>query len=360
MTNSVYNSNTHGNGLFAIVNIVSPNRFTFNMPAANQAASSGGVAGVAALGLYQQKELLQLANIVINKGAITGAVASGGVHVNAYFGDVNGDGVIDGLDKIAANTVAQGKGTGFPSYSQLDPTIVGDVANDFTVDAGDVTAIDSFVAGLAPSQIPAPPTQLPSSSPFFFPKADLSSPNAADPTLSLVTRSLTAFGSPTDFNMSIQLDQPRPDDSTGLNAASLALTFDPTVLTITADDISLGSIPSRGSGWQLAAVVDQATGQIGIQLYSSTPIASNDAGSLVNIVFHLLASSDRPTGTTPVLPTTTVRLVNSASPDGQYFDTGLADSQSGMIQRWHQPSRCAAWCTTRPPVGVCIVSDPGR
>ncbi len=336
VTNSVYNSNTHGNGLFTIVNTISANRFTFNLPAANQAPSSGGVAGVAALGLYQQKELLQLGNIIINKGAITGALSSSGLHVNAYIGDVNGDGVIDGLDKIAANNVAQGKSTGLSSYAQLDPTIVGDPANDLTVDAGDVTTIDSYVAALSPTQIPVPPTQQPASSPFFFPKADLSSPNAADPTLSLNDEPNNDSDSssilpPSSFVVSVNIDHPDPKGSTGLNAASLALTFDPAVLAVSADDITLGSIPSRGSGWQLSAVVDQATGQIGIQLYSSTPITTNQGGSLVNIAFHPLASSEQRGVSPPVLATTTVQLVNSATPNGQHFDTGLTDSQSGMI-----------------------------
>jgi YDG domain len=337
VTNSVYNSNTHGNGLFTIVNTISANRFTFNLPVANQAPSSGGVAGVAALGLYQQKELLQPGNIIINKGAITGAIASSGVHVNSYIGDVNGDGVIDGLDKIAANIVAQGKGNGFSSFAQLDPTIVGDPANDLSVDAGDVTTIDSFVAALNPAQIPLPPTQQPASNPSFFPKADLSSPNASDPTLSLASGEGSVLNggndSPltTNLSLSVMIDHPDPEGSTGLNAASLALTFDPEVLTVSAEDITLGSIPSRSSGWQLSAVVDQATGQIGIQLYSSTPIATNQGGSLVNIIFHPLAASERRGVNSPVPATTTVQLVNSATPNGQHFDTGLTDSQSGMI-----------------------------
>src|SRR4029077_6843000 len=47
---------------------------------------------------YKAKELLQLSTIVINNGAITGAVSADSVHVNAYFGDVTGNGTIDGLD----------------------------------------------------------------------------------------------------------------------------------------------------------------------------------------------------------------------------------------------------------------------
>ena len=74
--------------------------------------------GAAALGQYQVKELLQLGNITINQGAVTGAVGANGVHVNAYFGDVNADKVIDGLDKLTANNVATGGATGFSRSCQ--------------------------------------------------------------------------------------------------------------------------------------------------------------------------------------------------------------------------------------------------
>jgi hypothetical protein len=92
--------------------------------------------------LYQTKELLQITNIVVNQGAITGAVAANAVHVNAYFGDVTGNGTIDGLDTLTADLVARGENSGFAAYQQLDPVIVGDVAGDLAIDAGDVAAID--------------------------------------------------------------------------------------------------------------------------------------------------------------------------------------------------------------------------
>ncbi len=105
----------------------------------------------AALSLYQVKEQLQLGSIVINGNASSGAVSSSAVHVNAYFGDVNADGVLDGLDLLAADNVATGAATGFAAFTQTDPVLVGDVAGDLSVDAGDVSTIDAFVVQLAPS-----------------------------------------------------------------------------------------------------------------------------------------------------------------------------------------------------------------
>ncbi len=131
--------------------------------------------GAAALTNYLGVERLQPGNIVINGNANTGAVSAGGVHVNAYFADVNGDKKIDGLDKLAADNVAQGHGSGFSAYPLLDPAIIGDVAGDFSVDAGDVSTIDAYVVQLNPTQIPVPPSQLPTNTPFVI-GANISQP----------------------------------------------------------------------------------------------------------------------------------------------------------------------------------------
>src|SRR5207248_1630963 len=109
---------------------------------------------------YKAKELLQLGGVTINQGAVTGAVTASGVHVNAYFGDVSGNGTIDGLDVATANTVARGSSTGFAAFQLLDPAVVGDVAIDFSVDAGDVSDLAAFTAHLPMAVIPALPTGL--------------------------------------------------------------------------------------------------------------------------------------------------------------------------------------------------------
>ena len=90
--------------------------------------------------------------------------------------------------------------------------------------------------------------------------------------------------------MPVLLDDPHPDGSTGMTEAHLALTYDPSVLSVTPADITLGSIPGLGAGWQITSEVDAATGQIGINLFNlaRTPITSAQAGSLVNIAFHVV------------------------------------------------------------------------
>jgi hypothetical protein len=107
--------------------------------------------------LYRSKELLELDNIVLNQGAVTSAASADGIHVNAYFGDVSGDGAINGLDVATAGTVAQGAATGFAAYPLVDPAVVGDVAGDLAVDASAVSDLAAFTARLPVATIPVPP-----------------------------------------------------------------------------------------------------------------------------------------------------------------------------------------------------------
>jgi hypothetical protein len=215
----------------------------------------------------------------------------------------------------SANNVAAGTSTGFSSFTLLDPAIVGDPQSDISVDAGDVSALAAVVANLPE---PAVPT---------IPSGVTITPVGPDPTLSLVQpggasalRGLRANGV---VNVSVQLDHPHPPGSAGMTEAVLALTYDPKVLSVSSADITLGSIPSQGTGWRISSVVDAATGQIGITLYSTTPITATQAGSLVNIAFHVLPGA--------TLSATSVQLVDSAMPNGQQFTTQVDDAQGQFI-----------------------------
>src|SRR5262245_65432642 len=108
-----------------------------------------------------------------------------------------------------------------------------------------------------------------------------------------------------------------------MTEAILGLTYDPKVLTVSAADISLGSIPGLGSGWRLVSMIDQATGQIAIDLYSTTAITATQGGSLVNIAFHTLPGA--------YVAATAVQLVNSAAPNGWWFSTEVADGEGKFV-----------------------------
>ena len=62
--------------------------------------------------------------------------------------------------------------------------------------------------------------------------------------------------------------------------------MDPTNLTLNVAGSALDlSWPADHTGWTLQARVDAVTGQIGITLFSATPIGTAIGGSLVTITF---------------------------------------------------------------------------
>jgi hypothetical protein len=131
-------------------------------------------------------------------------------------------------------------------------------------------------------------------------------------------------------NISVLLDGPHPAGSTGMTEAVLAVTYDPSVFSISAAEITLGSIPSMGAGWQLSSVIDAIAGNLAITLYSTTPIRSAQAGSLVDLAFHVVQSpihGARLTGLPEGLP----RLVNNVTVNGQVFTNQVDDAQGQLV-----------------------------
>src|SRR5206468_3055647 len=60
----------------------------------------------------------------------------------------------------------------------------------------------------------------------------------------------------------VTLDNPHPEGSTGLTAATLALTYDPLQFTVSDGDIQLGSLIPAGSDWELDFNINADAGQI--------------------------------------------------------------------------------------------------
>ncbi len=261
---------------------------------------------------YKLKNPLQFSTITVNGVTFTGTSATG-IHVNAYAGDVSGDGLIGAPDVNPMFNVAIGAATGFAPYSLLDPAIIGDVAGDVSVDGGDVATLKSYILHFPRPVVPTPPGL-----------TGILSPNAADPVLSLAVNPFTS--SPpctreTGVNVAVLLDEPHPEGSTGLTEAVLALRYDPTAVSVSVADITLGSLTSGGA-WRLSAVVDQLRGEIGIELWSDAPITANTAGSLVNVVVHPIAGATT---------NTAVEMVDKVAPGGELFTMLLADGFGALI-----------------------------
>ena len=128
-------------------------------------------------------------------------------------------------------------------------------------------------------------------------------------------------GADGSLTVPVSIDDPLPAANDGMTEATLALTYDPAVFSVSSSDIHLGSVPASGSGWTLQSTIDQATGQIAVTILSTTPIASSAAGSLVTIDFHQIGFT--------AAGTTTIDLVGSVDPNGSARPTPRSTANRG-------------------------------
>jgi hypothetical protein len=236
----------------------------------------------------------------------------------AYLGDVSGDGNLSAGDAAMIARVAVGLDAdpasetlgGFAAYPLADPDLLGELSGNGIVDSSDITLLNATVAGIVSQKVPVVPAGL------------TIVPTGPDPLLSLPTHPQV---SPGDIvTIPVNIDTARPEGSGGLVEAVLALRYDPQIFTLTAADFKLGTVPLAGSGWQLGAAIDPDTGEIGINLFSITPIQSRAGGSLVLITLQALASAPAGQGG--------LRLVPEVNPTGlRIYRTALADSQGALV-----------------------------
>jgi hypothetical protein len=104
---------------------------------------------------YKAMDLLTLGNIVVSGGG--SVLAANAVDVNAYFGDVNGDHHLDGVDKGLIANVASTMSTGFGAFTLLDPAIIGDLSGDNAVTANSTSLLSNYLLGQLVAKIPALP-----------------------------------------------------------------------------------------------------------------------------------------------------------------------------------------------------------
>jgi fibronectin type 3 domain-containing protein len=260
--------------------------------------------------IYKSKRLLTFTSVSVNGHLPVLGVS--GLEVVAYPADASGDGAYAGNDAALVGRVAGGQDSGFAAYRLVDPVLIADIAGEGSVTANDAsqvaqTAVHRTVPNLQP--IPTTAQVLPTSAP--------------DPTLSLPA-SLTA-GPAGIVTVPVNLDDARPAGSTGLTEATLALRFDPRQFTVSATDIRLGTLPLAGNGWTLTSSVDSVTGQVGITLYSLTPLTMSAGGSLVIIDFH-----ERQPGV--LGGAAAFRLVDSVNPNQQgAYRTNAADANGALM-----------------------------
>jgi hypothetical protein len=273
---------------------------------------------------YGAKQLLHFSGETLNGTAGPIIVTNqDAVQVLAYFGNVTDTGGPLTLgDAIAISTVASTIPNtttqtlpGFGAFPNLDPAIIGNVSLTGSVSSTDGGAMLQQLGGSARPTIPYAPIGLPVT------------PVGPDPTLAVDGGTLSVVGGQTTVLVPVDIDTARPEGSSGMMDATLALSYDPKVFDVSASDVRLGTVPDAGSGWELKTEVNPLTGLIGVEVFSPTPIQTTAGGSLITVAMHLREAV--PPGTQ--LPTLT--LVPYVDPSGglRVYQTQVTDGRGAFV-----------------------------
>jgi hypothetical protein len=290
----------------------------------------------AATPIYRAKDLLSVSGVQINGSGTIPVIGGSAVHLVAYVGDGDGNGSYSSGDAVLITRVLVSADTGFAAYPLVDPTIVADTdASGFIPSDASLQANEAGVgfptANLANPPIPTGANVTPIG-------------NNVDPSLSLPSN--LQVGANGTVTVPVNLDDAHPAGSTGLLQADLALTYNPSLFTVSPSDVHAGSVLAAGTGWSVVPTIDQATGQIGIALSSSTPISAAIGGSLVSIDFHQIGSASG---------SASFQLVASVTPNGQVFTTMLQDAQGQFTLT--NGATDSVVTVTAIPVSAAVVSS---
>jgi hypothetical protein len=275
---------------------------------------------LSATAAYGAKQLLHFSALQLNgAGGPIPITNDDGIELIAYFGDVtatggpftNGDAqTISAVAAAAANTVAKTV-PGFSAYPNVDPALIGDVGLQGFTNFTDVSVMLGQLASPR-ATIPVAPAGLPIAA------------AGPDPTLSVDGGRWTADRD--SLGVSVSIDTARPQGSSGMTDAVLALTYDPNAYTVSAADVHLGTVPLAGTGWQLQTEVNSQTGLIGVELFSNAPIHSTAGGSLVTVTLHPRSAEASAAGQA-------LTFVQNVDPSGgaRVYETRVSDAQGAYV-----------------------------
>lgn len=215
---------------------------------------------------YRNKAVLDLANVVLNGGAVA-AVEDDAVQVVAYFGDTTASGSYSGSDASRVARIAVGFDSGLEEFLLLDPTIIADITGVGGISGSDTSRVLQAAAGVASPEIPLP-----------LPTVSLVQ-GGPDPKLSIPTTLTAAPGE--HLTIPVHLDSILDLTGNGVESAELVVYYDATVLDVTA--VRLGSLLTAAPGWMLATRIDSLAGRVLVSLSSHTPLEGVFEGEFVRL-----------------------------------------------------------------------------
>ena len=127
--------------------------------AASTAILLGGLtATVPTTALYKSKDLLHFTGVSLSTASSSvAAIGADALHLVAFPGDASGDGAISSADAEDMSRVVAGADAGFAAYPLADPSIVGDLYGDGSVDGSAVSLITRYINGITSPQMPTYP-----------------------------------------------------------------------------------------------------------------------------------------------------------------------------------------------------------
>jgi hypothetical protein len=243
-------------------------------------------------------------------------------------GEVSFYGNYTNVDAPLITSVLLQTDTGFTAYPLVDPVIVADTDGAGFVPADAPLQVDEANAGLPTANL----QMLPISAGVILTPIG----NNVDPTVTLPAT--LQVGPRGTVRVPVNIDDAHPAGSLGLSAAHLALTYDPSVFSVSAADVHLGSVLAAGSGWTLVPTINPVTGQIVIALSSTTPIGEAIGGSLVTIDFHQVGYGEPSGVSRRVSGPGMIELVASVNPTGQQLVTTELEDPVGTFTLTPAPS----------------------
>ena len=108
---------------------------------------------------YGRQQLLDVHDVIVrdaDENPIP-AIVDDAVHLAAYFGDVSGNGRVNGSDAAQVARIAALLETSFGSALLTDPSIIGDISGNGRINAADASLVAQFAALIAVPEIPPIP-----------------------------------------------------------------------------------------------------------------------------------------------------------------------------------------------------------
>ncbi len=105
---------------------------------------------------YKQSDLLTLTNVALNGGS-TPVAGGSALHLVAYVGDADGNGMYSNNDAVLITRVLLNADSGFSAYPLVDPVIVADTDGSGFIPADAALQVNEAGTGLPTATLPTPP-----------------------------------------------------------------------------------------------------------------------------------------------------------------------------------------------------------